>query len=110
MVEAFENCKASLSHAKLLAHLDPSGTLATYTDASDIHIGAALQQHVCNAWQSLDFYSHKLRPAQQKYSPYDCELLAVYEAIKCFQHMVEGQPCHLYISQASHLCFPEPQR
>ena len=44
MVEAFEVCKASLSCAKLLAHLDPSATLASYTDASDIAIGAALQQ------------------------------------------------------------------
>jgi cleavage and polyadenylation specificity factor subunit 1 len=88
MVHAFEDCKASLSRATLLTHL----LLALFTDASDTAIGAALQQRVCDAWQPLAFYSHKLSPAQQKYSPYDQELLVVYEAIKYFRHMVEGRP------------------
>jgi cleavage and polyadenylation specificity factor subunit 1 len=66
--------------------------LALFTDASDNAIGAALQQRVCNAWQPLAFYSCKLSPIQQKYSPYDRKLLALYEAIKYFRHMVEGRP------------------
>jgi cleavage and polyadenylation specificity factor subunit 1 len=92
MVQAFEECKASLSNATLLAHLDPSATLALFTDASDIAIGAALQQRVCDAWQTLAFYSHKLSPALQKYSLYDRKFLAVYEAIKYFRHTVKGHP------------------
>jgi hypothetical protein len=84
MVQAFEDCKASLSHATLLPHPDTSTMLALFTDASDIALGAALQQHICDAWQPLAFYSHKLSPAQQKYSPYDHELLAVYKAIMYF--------------------------
>jgi hypothetical protein len=68
MVQAFEDCKASLSHTPLLAHPDSSATLALFTDASDIVIGTALQQNVCDTWQPLAFYSHKLSPAQQKYS------------------------------------------
>jgi hypothetical protein len=64
MVQAFEDCKASLSCATFLAHLDPSAMLALFTDASDIAIGAALQRHACGAWQPLAFYSHKLSPAQ----------------------------------------------
>jgi len=91
MVQAFEDCKASLSHATLLAHPDPSAALALFTEASDTAIGAALQQRVCDAWQPLAFYSHKLSSTQQKYNPYDCELLAVYEAIKYSRHMVEGR-------------------
>jgi cleavage and polyadenylation specificity factor subunit 1 len=55
-------------------------------------LGTALQQRVCDAWQPLTFYSHKLSAAQQMYSPYDGELLAVYEAIKYFRPMVEGRP------------------
>jgi len=84
MVQAFEDCKGSLSRATLLTHPDSSATLALFTDASDIAIGTALQQHVCDAWQPLAFYSHKLSPAQQKYIPYNRELLAVYKAIKYF--------------------------
>jgi hypothetical protein len=91
MVQAFEKCKASLSRATLLAHPDPSVTLAVFTAASLIGIGAALQQRVRDACQSLVFCTHKLGPTQQKYSPYD-ELLAVCESIKYFRHMVEGRP------------------
>jgi hypothetical protein len=40
-----------------------------------------LQQRVKNAWQPLDFFSKKLNPGQQKYSAYDNELLAIYEAV-----------------------------
>jgi cleavage and polyadenylation specificity factor subunit 1 len=48
-----------------------------------------LQQRVDKTWQSLAFFSMKLNPAQQKYSFYDRELLAVYEAVKHFYHMLE---------------------
>jgi hypothetical protein len=84
MVQAFKDCTASLSRATLLAHPDPSAMLALFTDASDTAIGAALQQHAGDTWQPLAFYSHKLSPTQQKYSLYDREPLAVYEAIKYF--------------------------
>jgi cleavage and polyadenylation specificity factor subunit 1 len=53
-------------------------------------MGAVLQQRVKNAWQALTF-SKKLNPARQKYSAYDRELLAIYEAVKHFRHMLEGR-------------------
>jgi len=49
MVQAFEDCRASLSRAILGAHLDPSAMLAVFTDASGIGIGPALQQRVRDA-------------------------------------------------------------
>jgi cleavage and polyadenylation specificity factor subunit 1 len=51
-------------------------------------MGAVLQQRVDNAWQPLAF-SKKLNPAQQRYSAYDRELLAIYEAVKHFRRMLE---------------------
>jgi cleavage and polyadenylation specificity factor subunit 1 len=87
---AFEECKASLSRATPLAHPDPSAQLALVTDASTTAVGAVLQQRFYNAWQPLAF-SRKLNPAQQKYSTYDRELLAVYEAVKHFLHMLEAR-------------------
>jgi len=92
LVHAFEDCKASLSRATLLAHPDPSAMLAIFSDASVTAVGAALQQRVGDARQPLAFYSHKFKPALQKFSPYDRELLSVYEAIKYFRLMVEGLP------------------
>jgi hypothetical protein len=48
--KAFEECKASLSQAALLAHPDPTATLALVTDASTNAMGAILQQQVQNIW------------------------------------------------------------
>jgi hypothetical protein len=51
-------------------------------------MGAMLQQRVKDTWQPLAFF-RKLNPAQQKYSVYDHELLAIYEAVKHFCHILE---------------------
>jgi hypothetical protein len=64
-------------------------------------MGAVLQQWAKNACQSLAFFSKELNPAQQKYSAYDRELLATYEAVKHFCHMLEA--CHLASSQTTNL-------
>jgi hypothetical protein len=53
-------------------------------------MGAVLQQCIQNAWQPLPL-SKKLNPAQQKYRAYDCELLAIYEAVKHFCHILEAR-------------------
>lgn len=90
-VEAFENCKSSISHATLLVHPDPDAELAIQTDASDVAIGAVLQQRKGNDWQPMAFFSRKLSQPQRKYSTFDRELLAIYEAIRYFRYMVEAR-------------------
>jgi hypothetical protein len=52
---------------------------------------AVLLQSVKNAWQPLAFFSKRLNPAQQNYSAYHRELLAIYEAVKHFRHMLEAR-------------------
>ena len=54
-------------------------------------MGAVLQQQIKDVWQPLTFFSRKLSPAQQKYSAYDREILAIYEAVKYFPHMLEAR-------------------
>lgn len=90
-MKAFVESKESLCQATLLAHPDCQATLALVTDASDTAMGAVLQQRKDDEWQPLAFFSRKLSPSQQKYSPYDRELLAIYEAIKYFRHMLEAR-------------------
>jgi hypothetical protein len=51
-------------------------------------MGTVLQECVRKAWQPLAF-SKKLNPAQQKYSAYNHQLLAIYETIKHFCHVLE---------------------
>jgi hypothetical protein len=91
LLKAFEECKASLSRATLLAHPDPSAPLVLATDATTSATGTVLQQRVEITWQPLAFFSKRLNPTQQKYSAYDRELLAIYEAVKHFRHMLEAR-------------------
>lgn len=90
-LEAFSECKKALSNATLLVHPLANAELSMTTDASDVSIGAVLQQRNGKQWEPLAFFSKKLNSAQRKYSPYDRELLAVYEAIRYFRHMVEAR-------------------
>lgn len=95
-LKAFEECKISLCHATLLAHPDLNAKIAIVTDASDTAIGAALHQYKDDAWEPLAFFSRKLSPPQVKYSPYDRELLAIYEGIRYFRYMLEARHFTIY--------------
>ena len=55
-------------------------------------MGAVLHQVVDDAKQPLAFFSVKLSPAQQKYSAFDRELLAIFEAVRHFRFDLEGRP------------------
>lgn len=93
---AFEKTKNSLASATLLAHPVMICPLAIFTDASDIALGASLQQLVDGDWQPLAFFSRKLNSTERKYATYDRELLGIYEAVKYFNHMVEGKKFTIY--------------
>lgn len=95
-LESFEACKRTLADSTLLAHPVPGAPLAIVTDASDTAMGGALQQLVNGTWQPLGFFSRRLCPAQIKYSPYDRELLAIYETIRYFRPMLEARPFTIY--------------
>lgn len=101
---AFEDCKKSLCDATLLSHPDLDLKLALVTDASDVAMGAAIQQFKNNAWQPLAFFSRKFSPSQRKYSPYDRELLAIYEGIRYFRHMLEARHFIVYTDHKP-ICF-----
>ena len=95
-LNAFEHAKTALANATLLFHPKPGAAVAIMSDASDIAVGAVLQQLVIDQWQPIAYYSHKLSPAECRYSTYDRELLAVYLAIKHFRHYVEGRVFTVY--------------
>jgi cleavage and polyadenylation specificity factor subunit 1 len=70
-------------------------------------MGTVLQQRVQDIWQPLAFFSRKMNPAQQKYSAYDRELMAIYEAVLHFRHMLEARHfTTLRRSQTAHLRLP----
>lgn len=93
---AFEQCKRSLQEAVTLFHPLREAPLALMTDASNIGVGAVLQQKVSNMWKPLGYFSKKLTETQTRYSTYDRELLAIFMAMKHFRNMYEGRPLTIF--------------
>ena len=91
----FNQIKESLVTASLLAHPKPDAPTCIITDASDVAVGAVLQQRIGSDWCPIAYFSKKLQPAETRYSAFDRELLAAYLAIKHFRHFVEGRTFHL---------------
>lgn len=92
-LNAFEQCKQDLINATCLPHPAPNAELTITTDASDIAIGAVLQQSVNG---HLGFFSKRRTETQVKYSVYDRELLAIFLAIKHFRFMVDGRDFEIH--------------
>ncbi|EFA12902.2 Retrovirus-related Pol polyprotein from transposon opus-like Protein [Tribolium castaneum] len=88
--------KHDLAQAMLLIHPTATDTISLTVDASDFAMGAVLEQNQGGSWKLLSFFSKKLTPAQQKYSTYDRELLAIYSAVKALQHFLEGRHFVIY--------------
>lgn len=118
-IKAFEDTKECLAQATLLAHPALGAPLTIFTDASDFAIGASLQQKIGDDWQPLEFFSKKLSPAEMKYGAYDRELLAIYQAVRHFRHMVEGRefsihtdhkPITFAFRKKDHQCSPRQFR
>ena len=76
MLQAFSRTKDALAKAVLLVHPHHHAPTRVVTDASDVAVGAALEQHINGCWCPLAFFSKQLSSAQQKYSAFDRELLA----------------------------------
>ena len=93
---AFQKAKTALSEATMLVHPCADAPLALTTDASDLAIGAVLEQFVDQSWQPLAFYSRQLRPPERKYSTFDRELLALYLAVRHFRFSLEGRTFTAY--------------
>lgn len=93
---AFTKIKTCLANATLLTHPTEGTLLNITTDASNIAVGAVLQQFANECWQPLAFFSKKLSPAESKYSAFDRELLAIFLAIKHFRFFVEGRAFRVY--------------
>jgi hypothetical protein len=80
---AIAAAKQAVAEAVLLAHPINGAELCLMVDASDVHVGASLQQRTSSSapWQPLGFFSKKLEPAQQRYSAFDRELWACFAGI-----------------------------
>ena len=92
---AFTSIKEMLAQATLLVHPKPDAPTNIVTDASDVAVGAVLQQLINCEWHPIAYFSKQLKPQETRYSAFDRELLAIYLAIKHFRHFVEGRNFHI---------------
>ena len=91
LTKSFNECEESLANSTILNFIDQTTPLRLTTDASDVSVGAHLEQKVHDQWSPVGFFSSKLKVAQKNYSIYDRELLAIYLCIKYFKHILDGR-------------------
>jgi cleavage and polyadenylation specificity factor subunit 1 len=92
---AFQAAKDALVNATRLYYPKPNAETCIAADASNIAVGAVLQNKIDDKWRPIAFFSRKLTPAERKYSTFGRELLAAYLAVRHFRHMIEGTYFHL---------------
>ena len=96
MVKAFTHAKTALAGATMLTHPRRNAPTSLTVDASNLAVGAVLQQLVHGVWQPLAFFSKQLRPPEKKYSAFDRELLALYLGVRHFRYFLEGRAFIVY--------------
>ena len=104
MRTAFDKSKEAMLNAAELAHPVEGAELSLVVDASGTHVGAVLHQKDKAGTRPLGFFSAKLDTAQQKYSAFDRELLALYLGIRHFRWLLEGR-CFYVLTDHKPLTF-----
>ena len=90
--EAFIRVKDELPAAAMLVYSRVGAEIRIVSDASDSGMDAALEQlSLTGIWEPLAFFLKKFSPLQWKYSVYNRELTAIYEAVKYFLFLVKGR-------------------
>ena len=74
----------------MLVHPHPNAATCITTDASNVAVGAVLEQFIEGQWKPISFFSDKFTPVHLTYSAFDRERLAAYLAVRHFQYFVEG--------------------
>ena len=92
---AFKQAKELLATATLLNHPAPDAPTCIMTDASDVVVGAVLQQFIDGIWKPFSYFFRKLNTAESRYSTYDRDLLAIYLSVRHFRHFIEGCVFHV---------------
>ena len=79
----------------VLVHPEQNAPTCIMTGASEVAVGAVLQQHIQGQWCPNAYFSKALKPAETRYSTFDRELLAIYLPLKHFRYFIEG--CVFYV-------------
>lgn len=87
----FNNIKQLFINTNTLHHPDPTRTFYLQTDASDFAIGGHLYQiNDAGEKAAIIFISRALKPAEQRYTTTEKELLAVVHCLQKTRHIILG--------------------
>ena len=92
--------KIALVMAPVLRLPDFDHQFVVTTDASDVAIGAILQQDTGMGLQPIAYASRKLHQAEVRYSAYERELLGIVWALGQWKHYFQGP--HPIVIQTDH--------
>ena len=98
--QSFLALKAAMATTPVLRLPDFERQFVVTTDASDVAIGAILEQDFGSGLQPIAFSSRKLNPTEIRYSAYERELLGIVWAIGQWKHYFQGP--HPVIIQTDH--------
>ena len=87
---AFRQLKATMVIAPILELPDFDLEFTVTTNASEVSVGAILQQDFGQGLQPIYYDSRKLNPAECQYSAYERELLGIIWAIDKWRHYLAG--------------------
>ena len=93
---AFEALKEAVTHAPVLAAPQVNGTFIVHTDASDRRVGATLEQFTDTGRRVIAYHSRRLNPAEENYSAYEREQLAIIDALRAWRHYLAGRRFRLH--------------
>jgi hypothetical protein len=83
----FDKIKAIACCEVLLSYPDFNKPFHIHTDASHYHLGTVISQDN----HPIAFYSHKLQPAQIRYTTTERELLSIIQTLKEFRIILLGE-------------------
>jgi RNase H-like domain found in reverse transcriptase len=87
---SFQNLKDAVKSAPVLQLADSSKPYIVTCDASDIGIGAVLEQEGEHRSHPVAFASRKISSAEKNYSVHERELLAIFYALKEWRPYLHG--------------------
>ena len=88
--DAFFQLKKFMKSAVQLSFPDRNGMLSITADASNLAIGACLNQSVGDEVKPLSFFSWKLTEHEKRLSVFERELLAVFAAVRKWRNIFHG--------------------
>ena len=88
--EAFQKLKAALVSPPILAYPDMTKSFRLFTDASAHAVGALLTQEQNGEERAIQYLSHQLNPAQQRYAAIEREAYAIVWALAKLRHVLLG--------------------